>query len=168
MLPVILGIAAVVAVFYLLRWFSHADPKNVRKSIPWGAIAVIILVLMVLAVTGRMSAALAGFAALMVWGMRVMSMVQMGKRFTDMFRKTRGGGAEEGQQYSAGDGPFRRPPAMSAEEAYSILGLKPGASDDDIKAAYRRVIGQLHPDRGGTDYLAAKVNQAKDVLLKRG
>ena len=166
MLPLILGIVAVVAVFYLLRWFSNADPKNVRKSIPWGAIGVVVLVLLVLAVTGRIDAALAGFAALMVWGMRVLSMIQMGKRFTDMFKKTRDGGSE---QAGAGEGQPRRPqPNMSAEEAYSILGLKPGASDDDIKAAYRRVIGQLHPDRGGTDYLAAKVNQAKDVLLNRG
>ena len=164
MLPLILGFVAVGAVFYLLRWFSSTDTKNVRKSIPWGAIGVVILVLLVLAVTGRIDAALAGFAALAVWGMRVMSMIQVGKRFTDMFKKTRGdsgpGNTGEGQ-------PRRPPPNMSSEEARDILALKPGATDDDIKAAYRRVIGQLHPDRGGTDYLAAKVNQAKGVLLNR-
>lgn len=57
--------------------------------------------------------------------------------------------------------------AMTADEAYRILGLKAGASDDEIKSAYRRLMGQLHPDHGGSDYLAAKVNQAKDFLLKR-
>ena len=56
---------------------------------------------------------------------------------------------------------------MTAEEAYRVLGLKPGASDADIKAAYRRLMAQLHPDHGGSDYLAAKVNLAKDFLLKR-
>jgi DnaJ-domain-containing protein 1 len=56
--------------------------------------------------------------------------------------------------------------AMTADEAYRILGLNAGASNDDIKAAYRRLMGQLHPDHGGSDYLAAKVNQAKDFLLK--
>jgi DnaJ-class molecular chaperone len=55
---------------------------------------------------------------------------------------------------------------MAKEEAYRILGLKAGASDEDIKAAYRRLMGQMHPDHGGSDYLAAKINQAKDMLLK--
>ena len=56
--------------------------------------------------------------------------------------------------------------AMDEAEALRILGLAAGASADEIKAAYRRLMGQLHPDRGGSDYLAAKVNAAKDVLLK--
>jgi DnaJ-domain-containing protein 1 len=55
---------------------------------------------------------------------------------------------------------------MTADEAYRILGLAPGADAEAIKTAYRRLMAQLHPDRGGTDYLAAKVNQAKDFLLK--
>lgn len=54
---------------------------------------------------------------------------------------------------------------MAREEALQILGLKEGATDDDIKSAYRRLMGRLHPDTGGTDYLAAKVNMAKDLLL---
>jgi hypothetical protein len=58
------------------------------------------------------------------------------------------------------------PSAMTREEALRILGLKDGATPDDIKAAYRKLMGQLHPDRGGSDYLAAKVNQAKDFLVK--
>lgn len=57
------------------------------------------------------------------------------------------------------------PGGMSREEAYQVLGLEPGASDDAIKAAHHRLIANLHPDRGGSTYLAAKINQAKDVLL---
>ncbi len=54
---------------------------------------------------------------------------------------------------------------MAREEALQILGLKEGASEEDIKTAYRRLMGRLHPDMGGSDYLAAKVNMAKDLLL---
>lgn len=57
------------------------------------------------------------------------------------------------------------PGGMSREEAYRVLGLEPGASDEEIKAAHHRLIANLHPDKGGSTYLAAKINQAKDVLL---
>lgn len=55
--------------------------------------------------------------------------------------------------------------AMSRDEACQILGLRPGASAGDIKEAHHRLIAGLHPDHGGSTYLAAKINQAKDVLL---
>lgn len=54
----------------------------------------------------------------------------------------------------------------SRDEALLILGLSGNPSADDIVAAHRRLIQKLHPDRGGNDYLAARINQAKDVLLK--
>lgn len=55
--------------------------------------------------------------------------------------------------------------AMSREEAFAVLGLKTSATEDDIKSAHKRLMKEFHPDKGGSDYLAAKINAAKDVLL---
>ena len=77
-------------------------------------------------------------------------------------------GWREHAQQHAGSG--TRPASggkMSEEEAYQILGLQRGASTEEITRAHRSLIKKLHPDQGGTTYLAARINEAKDVLLRR-
>jgi hypothetical protein len=67
----------------------------------------------------------------------------------------------------AGEGK-RTPPGagtMTKEEAYKILGLEAGASAADVRKAHRRLMQRLHPDLGGSSFLAARINEAKDVLL---
>ncbi|MHA6642227.1 J domain-containing protein [Mesorhizobium sp. A623] len=65
----------------------------------------------------------------------------------------------EGLGVSPGSG------AMTKEEAYKILGLEAGAAATDVRNAHRRLMQRLHPDIGGTSFLAARINEAKDVLL---
>jgi hypothetical protein len=57
-------------------------------------------------------------------------------------------------------------PSLSIEEAYLVLGLSHGATREDVQAAHRNLMKRFHPDQGGSTYIAAKVNEAKDVLLK--
>src|SRR5499427_2473920 len=70
-----------------------------------------------------------------------------------------GAGTGGGAKSAAGD--------MTIEEAYAILGLSSGADDEAIKEAHRRLMVKLHPDHGGSDYLATKINRARDVLLHK-
>lgn len=75
----------------------------------------------------------------------------------DGWRSTSGAGKRAGPVPPSG--------AMTREEAYAVLGLKSEASEEDIRSAHRRLMKQYHPDHGGSDYLASKINQAKETLV---
>ncbi len=80
------------------------------------------------------------------------------------WRSVAGAGPREETAGARSESPWTKT-SMSAEEACEILGVEPDATPQDIETAYRRVMKSAHPDHGGSDWMAAKVNQAKDVLL---
>jgi hypothetical protein len=83
------------------------------------------------------------------------------RTYGDGWREDQDSGSEGEEPQPSASG------AMTRDEAWRVLGLEPGASDEEIRSAHRNLMKQLHPDRGGSGYLAAKVNEAKDLLLGR-
>jgi len=83
----------------------------------------------------------------------------MDRRFGEAWRDAAAEAAGEGEAPRAAGGP------LSRADALAILGLREGASREEIREAHRRLMRAAHPDRGGSDWLAARINEARDVLL---
>ncbi|MGI6245627.1 MAG: DnaJ domain-containing protein [Pseudochelatococcus sp.] len=154
------GILVVGLLWWLGRNYADADPKQLaallRKIGGWSAIGLAGLLLL----RGRIDIALlvGGAGWWMVQGRRLDAYVN--SRFA-FGRKDAQGNPHAGPVDRA------RPGEMSEEEALEVLGLHAGASEAQIREAHRGLMKKLHPDQGGTNYLAMRVNQAKDVLLNR-
>lgn len=145
MIALLLGCASLLGLMAVLGMFSRAQVANIKHLAIWvGAIGGILLATL-LAFTGRAGIAV---GALVMLGPLVWSWIT---------------GANPKLRRTAG---AKRPGAggMSRDEALEVLGLKPGASASDIQIAYVRLMRAAHPDQGGSDWLAARINQARDVL----
>ena len=72
-----------------------------------------------------------------------------------------------GNSWQQSSTPPQRDGNLTVEAAYAVLGLQPGASKEQIVQAHRKMMQKVHPDRGGSDYLAAQINEAKDLLISK-
>ena len=164
---ILLGVVVLVLGLWAVNSFSKADPKQAARVVRALGGAALLIVAVFLLLRGEIGLAVpAGLI-----GLGLLGWVSMQPRdlFAAYFDR-RAPGWREYAQGNAGAGGGSRPPSggkMTEEEAYQILGLQPGASADDIGRAHRTLMKKLHPDQGGTTYLAARVNEAKDVLLRR-
>ncbi len=167
----LIGVLALALMLWLLKSFARSDPQYLAMIMTRiGRTAGGILALAAAAFLGLrgellVALPLAGLGlSLLGWEPgRELLAAYLG-RWSPGWREDvnqRNDDAAAGRRTSAASG------KMSEQEACQILGLQPGASVEDIGRAHRALIKKLHPDQGGSTYLAARVNEAKEVLLRR-
>jgi DnaJ homolog subfamily C member 19 len=147
MLWLVLGAIVLFVLLGGMRAFERASVTSIKSLFTWIAALGGLSLALMLILTGRGGIAL---GALTLFGPLMYQRWQAA-------RGRRIGGL--------GSGPRPRSAAMSRDEAYEVLGLHPGASETEIREAHRRLMRGAHPDAGGSDWLAARINQARDILL---
>ncbi len=139
-----------------LRAFERASVTTIKSLGAWIlALGGLSLALMLI-LTGREGIAL---GAIMLFGPLLWNQWKAAHPSAPRTGPAPGGAGRSSAPPSSG-GP------MTREEAYQVLGLSPGAGEVEIRTAHRRLMRGAHPDQGGSDWLAARINQARDVLLQ--
>jgi DnaJ family protein C protein 19 len=128
-----------------LRAFERASVTSVKSLFTWIAALGGLSLALLLILTGRGGVAL---GALTLFGPLLYQQWQ----------------AARGRRIG-GSAPGRSSGPMTREEAYQVLGLHQNATQSEIREAHRRLMRGAHPDAGGSDWLAARINQARDILL---
>jgi hypothetical protein len=164
MLPrLLIALVVLFCLWLALRWLSKAPPSRIRKAAVAGGLALLVAAGLFLTATGRLAGLVAVAVGLAPWAIRVLRLHALWRTIRGLGnrdgknsgQRTQGGGASSASTSSA----------MTRDEAWQVLGLPPGASADDIRAAHRRLMRTAHPDVGGSSWLAARLNQARDILL---
>jgi len=164
----LLGVAVLILLLWAANSFSKADPKQAARLVRGGGGVAALIFAAFLMFRGEVGVALAvgtfGLGLLgwvSAWPIRGLFAAQSDGEQSRWGENPQGDAAAGGRTRSTAGG------KMTEEEAYQILGVQPGASADAISRAHRALIKKLHPDQGGSTYLAARINEAKDVLLRR-
>jgi len=163
MLIILATILASIAFLVLVRllWL-RAKPGKYGTLITVAA-AVLVLGLAVLAATGRLNWLVALTAALFPFLRRGLGLLRYLPFIGSLLARFR----QSNRNTSQGAGSRSRSGTMGRQEAIEILGLGSHPSRDEIISAHRRLMQKLHPDRGGSNYLAQQLNEAKQILLEQ-
>lgn len=163
MIALLLGCASLLVLMGALGMFSKANIATIKQFGIWVAAIGGLLLAALLFLTGRAPTAIAALVMLgpLVWSWVGPGLGTPGSRPGP----SKPGAAKPGSQ-SGNASPGPRPRGgMTSGEALEVLGLKQGASRTDIQTSYVRLMQAAHPDHGGSDWLAARINQARDILL---
>ena len=158
-LRLILVAAALFGLWWGLRWLSRAPPAKARTALIAGGLGLLVLVGIALVASGKLAGLFAVAAGLAPWIGRAMRLHGLWLGLQRMAGRSRPQQAQEDPRATAPDAAMTRP------QAYEVLGLSPDATPDEIKEAHRRLMRANHPDSGGSTWIAARLNQARDLLL---
>ncbi len=157
MIRLILLIAIVLGAIYLLRWFLTTPAETVSAYIRKSLWLLLGLLLILLAVSGRLSIIFAFIGS---------AIPLIAKHLPNILRVLGLVKTIKSQQQSKTKTPTVPRSQMNTQEALSILNLKPKASKEEIISAHKRLMQKNHPDKGGSEHIASQINQAKEWLLK--
>ncbi|MBL4803377.1 MAG: DnaJ domain-containing protein [Alphaproteobacteria bacterium] len=143
----LLAIGLLVGLYVLYRFFVNADVHQVKAFFLMSILVIICVALFTLAFTGRLPAALAILAAIAPLAAGWWKARKDSEEEPDLFFN------EETE-------------INSREKALQVLGLDTDATEADIRQAYKKLMQKLHPDHEGSEWIAAKLNEARDFLLK--
>ena len=166
----IIVLLAIAFLGYLLwKELKQRSAKQRRQLLLRGGFFGLLAIILVLTATGRVHWIMAALAAMLPFAKILFSLLLRALPFLQVWMKHRQSGtgpSNAGQSDNRHSAPPQTYSELSEDEAWKILGLEPDARREDIVLAHKRLIQKLHPDRGGNDYLAAKLNTARDLLLK--
>ncbi len=171
----ILILVVFAALYFGVKWAGKASKAQIRGVWRMAAGVALMLVGVLLCLRGVLDIGLplllGGFALLQAGPIARVSDGLFGpiRKSLEIYLDRRFAGWRQHMDADPAAG-MRRPPdsrAVSEQEAYEVLGLQPGASKAEIIAAHRRLIVAVHPDKGGSTFLASRINQARDRLLNK-
>lgn len=170
MLKILLFAVLVTGIIIVSAQYKKMNPAQKRKTFWRIAAGVFIGLLLIMVITGKMHWLGAVLGALIPF---IRSIAGVVSQILPLWLRHKNA-QQSSQDTHGGAGQSASAPAadMPLQEAMNILGLsgdleKGEITESMIQDAHRRLIQKLHPDRGGNDYLAAKINQARDLLLKK-
>ncbi|MCK4842545.1 MAG: DnaJ domain-containing protein [Methylococcales bacterium] len=161
MIRIYLILAIIVLAFFLLQKFLKMSAEARSKILKKTGLGLFLAVIVFFIATGRLNWLFGLIGIFVAFVIRIFP--YMMRYMPQLYRLW----TVNPYQSSAAGNTAQYAEKMSKQEAYEVLGLMPSATEKEVILAHKKLMQKIHPDRGGSDYLAAKINQAKKVLLQK-